>query len=44
MGKLNPLFALVRDYLKHYLPLERKFSKNTIRSYKRALDLLFGEC
>ena len=41
MGKLNHLFALVRDYLTHYLPLERKFGKNTIRSYKKALELLF---
>jgi len=40
MGKLNPLFTLVRDYLTHYLPLERKFGKNTIRSYKKALELL----
>lgn len=43
MGKLNlnPLFTLIRDYLTHYLPLERKFSNNTIRSYKKALLLLF---
>jgi site-specific recombinase XerD len=42
MGKLNLnlLFTLVKDYLTHYLPLERKFSKNTIRSYKKALMLL----
>ena len=40
MGKLNSLFALVRDYLTHYLPRERKFGKNTIRSYKKALELL----
>jgi len=41
MVKLNPLFALVRDYLTHYLPIERKFSKNTIRSYQKSLELLF---
>ena len=40
MGKLNSLFALVRDYLTHYLPHERKFGKNTVRSYKKALELL----
>ncbi len=42
MGKLTPnsLFTLLKDYLTHYLPLERKFSKNTIRSYKKALNLL----
>ena len=43
MGKLNlnPLFTLIKVYLTHYLPLERKFSNNTIRSYKKALNLLF---
>ena len=41
MEKLNPLFTLVKNYLTHYLPLERKFGKNTIRSYKKALELLF---
>ena len=40
MEKLNPLFTLVRDYLTHYLPLERKFGVNTLRSYKKALELL----
>jgi site-specific recombinase XerD len=40
MGKLNPLFSLVRDFLTHYLPIERKYSENTIRSYKKALELL----
>ena len=40
MEKINPLFTLVRDYLKHYLPLERKYSQHTLRSYKKALDLL----
>lgn len=41
MEKLNPLFTLVRSYLTHYLPLERKSGKNTIRSYQKALELLF---
>jgi len=41
MEKLNPLFTLVRDYLTHYLPLERKYSPNTVRSYQKALELLF---
>jgi site-specific recombinase XerD len=41
MEKLNPLFTLVRSYLTRYLPLERKSGKNTIRSYKKALELLF---
>ena len=41
MEKLNPLFKLVRDYLTRYLPLERKSGKNTIRSYQKALELLF---
>jgi len=41
MEKLSPLFTLVRSYLKHYLPLERKYSQNTIRSYKKVLVLLF---
>lgn len=40
MEKLNPLFALVRDYLTHYLPRERKCSPNTIRSYQKSLELL----
>ena len=41
MEKLNSLFTIVRSYLTHYLPLERKYSKNTIRSYKKVLELLF---
>ena len=41
MEKLNPLFASVRDYLTHYLLLERKFGENTIRSYRKSLELLF---
>ncbi|MDR2569874.1 MAG: site-specific integrase [Oscillospiraceae bacterium] len=41
MEKLNSLFNLVRNYLKHYLPLECKSGKNTIRSYQKSLELLF---
>lgn len=41
MEKLNSLFSLVRDYLTHYLPLERKCSPNTVRSYQKSLELLF---
>lgn len=41
MGELNPLFVLVRDYLKRYLPNERQYGKNTIRSYRKVLELLF---
>ena len=40
MERLNPLFALIRDYLTHYLPLERKCSSNTVRSYQKSLELL----
>ena len=39
--KLNQLFSLLRSYLKHYLPLERKLSDNTIRAYGKALELFF---
>lgn len=43
MVQLNDdsLFFLVHDYLKIYLPKQRKVSPNTIRSYKKALDALF---
>ena len=41
MGKLSPLFSLIQSYLTHYLPNERKYSSNTIRAYKKSLDLLF---
>jgi len=40
MEKLNPLFSLIKDYLTHYMPLERKFSENSIRSYRKSLNLL----
>jgi len=41
MENLNTLFSLVRDYLTHYLPLERKCSTNTVRAYQKSLELLF---
>ena len=36
----STLFGLVHDYLKVYLPKQRKLSPNTIRSYREALELL----
>lgn len=36
----NTLFSLIHDYLKVYLPKQRKLSPNTIRSYREALELL----
>jgi len=36
----NTLFSLIHDYLKLYLPKQRKLSGNTIRSYREALELL----
>jgi len=41
MGALNPLFVAVRDFLKVYLPKERKCSNHTIRAYRKSLELLF---
>jgi len=35
------LFTLVHDFFKVYLPNERKYSANTVRAYRKALDLLF---
>lgn len=34
----SSLFSLVHDYLKIYLPRQRKVSPNTIRSYRKALE------
>ena len=34
------LFPLIRDYLKIYLPKQRRVSPNTIRSYSKVLELL----
>jgi len=36
----DSLFALIRKYIKMYLPKQRKISPNTIRSYRGALELL----
>jgi len=36
----SSLFGLIHDYLKVYLPKQRKLSTNTIRSYREALELL----
>jgi site-specific recombinase XerD len=36
----STLFGLIHDYLKLYLPKQRKVSPNTIRSYREALELL----
>ena len=36
----NALFILIRDYFKQYLPRVKKFSPNTIRAYKIAMELL----
>ena len=40
MGELSSLFKLIRDYLTRYLPNEKKYGKNTIRSYRKSLELL----
>jgi site-specific recombinase XerD len=36
----SSLFSLIHDYLKVYLPKQRRVSHNTIRSYREALELL----
>lgn len=40
MENMNPLFSSIHDFLLITLPNERKCSKNTIRSYKKSLELL----
>ena len=40
MEGLNPLFKLIHDYINVHLPGERKLSEHTVRSYKKALELL----
>ena len=37
---MNDFFKAVRDFLNEYLPNQRCFSKQTIRSYKQCLNLL----
>jgi len=39
MEKINPLFTLVQAYHTQYLPLEKKRGENTLRSYKKALEM-----
>lgn len=36
----NLLFSYIHDYLKIYLPKQRKASANTIRSYRKSLEVL----
>lgn len=40
MDALNSLFSMIHDYLLVALPKEQKCSKNTIRSYRKSLELL----
>lgn len=40
MEPMNSLFSAIHDFLLIALPKERKCSKNTIRSYKKSLELL----
>lgn len=40
MEQLNPLFTQIRNFLTVFLPEEKKYSTNTIRSYRKALELL----
>lgn len=40
MENMNTLFSTIHDFLLIALPKERKCSKNTIRSYKKSLELL----
>lgn len=40
MAALNPLFLAIHDYLLVYLPEERKSSTNTIRAYRKSIELL----
>ena len=37
---VGTLFGMIYDYLKIYLPKQRKLSPNTIRSYREALELM----
>ena len=41
MEPLNPLFSAVHDFFVVYLPNEAKCSPHTIRSYQKAMELLF---
>ena len=36
---MNEFFRTIRSYLTEYLPNQKCFSDNTVRSYKQALNL-----
>lgn len=40
MAGLNPFYRLIRDFLIIFLPNEQKCSENTIRSYRKSLEML----
>lgn len=40
MGGLNPLFALIQSYIVVHLQRERRYGQNTVRAYRKALELL----
>lgn len=40
MGGLNPLFTHIRNYIIVHLQRERRYGENTVRSYRKALELL----
>ncbi|MCL1882274.1 MAG: site-specific integrase, partial [Defluviitaleaceae bacterium] len=36
---MNDFFKIVKRYLLEYLPLQRNFSENTVKSYRQGLNL-----
>ena len=40
MAGLNPFYRLIHDFLIIFLPNEQKCSENTIRSYRKSLEML----
>ena len=40
MDKLTPFFKLIHNFFVVYLPNERRCSPNTVRSYRKAIELL----
>lgn len=40
MGGLNPLFTHIRNYIVVHLQRERRYGENTVRSYRKAIELL----
>lgn len=40
MGQLSPFFKLIHDFLVISLPKEQKCSENTIRSYRKSIEML----